>query len=105
MEMIKLIAAIACLLTGMVFFFISIFGVNRFSHALNRIHPAAVGDTLGMLFVMASLIIWQGFTFVSFKLLMVLLFFWISGPVSSHMIARLEAETDEDLGNIEVLHK
>ena len=41
----------------------------------------------------------------SLKLFLVILFFWTAGPVSGHMISRLEAMTDEDLGEILVIDK
>ena len=41
----------------------------------------------------------------SLKLSIVILFFWIASPVSGHMISRLEAMTDERLGEISVLEK
>ena len=39
------------------------------------------------------------------KLFLVILFFWTAGPVSGHMISRLEAMTDENLGEILVIRK
>ena len=53
----------------------------------------------------AGLILIRGFSMDSFKLLLVILFFWTAGPVSGHMISRLEAMTDEDLGEILVIRK
>lgn len=102
---IQLAVAAVCLLTGIVFMVLAVFGVNRFHKALNRMHAAAMGDTLGILFVFAGLIVMKGFSMDSLKLFLVILFFWAAGPVSGHMISRLEAMTDEDLGKILVIHK
>ena len=41
----------------------------------------------------------------SLKLFLVVAFFWIASPVSGHMISRLEAMTDEELGEITVIRK
>jgi len=90
---------------GLVFMISAVFGVNRFRHALNRMHAAALGDTLGILFVILSLMIMRGFSMDSLKLFMVIVFFWIASPVSGHMISRLEAMTDESLGELSVLEK
>ena len=87
-----------CMVLGLVFMVSAVFGVNRFKHALNRMHAAALGDTLGILFVILGLIIIRGFSMDSLKLSMVIMFFWIASPVSGHMISRLEAMTDERLG-------
>lgn len=107
MEMVwqwcRFAAASVCLATGIVFMVLAVFGVNRFKKALNRMHAAAMGDTLGILFVFLGLILMRGFTFDSLKLFLVILFFWMASPVSGHMISRLEAMTDENLGEIQVI--
>ena len=85
---IQLAAAAACLLVGIIFMVL-----------------AAMGDTLGILFVFAGLIVMRGFSMDSLKLFLVILFFWSAGPVSGHMISRLEAMTDEELGKILIIRK
>lgn len=102
---IQLAAASACFLVGIIFMILAVFGVNRFHKALNRMHAAAMGDTLGILFVFAGLIVMKGFSMDSLKLFLVILFFWSAGPVSGHMISRLEAMTDEELGKILIIRK
>lgn len=98
-------AAAICLGIGIVFMVLAVFGVNRFKKALNRIHASAMGDTLGILFVFLGLILIRGFSMASLKLLLVIVFFWVASPVSGHMISRLEAMTDEHLGEIKIIHK
>ena len=104
-EWIRFVLAALCMALGLVFMISAVFGVKRFHHALNRMHAAALGDTLGILFVILSLIILKGFSMDSLKLSMVIVFFWVASPVSGHMISRLEAMTDERLGEISVLEK
>ena len=94
---IQLAAAAACLLVGIIFMVLAVFGVNRFHKALNRMHAAAMGDTLGILM--------RGFSMDSLKLFLVILCFWSAGPVSGHMISRLEGMTDEELGKILIIRK
>jgi len=102
---IRFVISAGCMVLGLVFMVSAVFGVNRFKHALNRMHAAALGDTLGILFVILSLIIMRGISMDSLKLSMVIVFFWIASPVSGHMISRLEAMTDEKLGEITVLER
>ena len=104
-QWIRFALSAACLVTGLVFMILAVFGVNRFHRALNRMHAAAMGDPLGILFVFAGLILIRGFSMDSLKLFLVILFFWTAGPVSGHMISRLEAMTDENLGEILVIRK
>ena len=97
---IQWILAAGCLLIGLIFMVTAVFGVNRFKKALNRMHAAALGDTLGILFVILGLILIRGFSLDSLKLFLVILFFWIASPVSGHMLSRLEVMTNKDLGEL-----
>lgn len=76
----------------------AVIGVYRYKFVLNRMHAAAMGDTLGLLLVMIGLIIINGFKFVSLKFVLVVLFFWLASPVASHLIAQLEVRTNERIG-------
>lgn len=96
MEWIRFIAGAAFLLIGMFIFLVEMIGVFKFKYVLNRMHAAAMGDTLGIGSCLLGLIIMCGFTFTSLKLLVVIIFLWFSSPVSSHLIARLEISTGED---------
>ena len=73
-QWIRFALSAACLVTGLVFMILAVFGVNRFHRALNRMHAAAMGDTLGILFVFAGLILIRGFSLDSLKLFLVILF-------------------------------
>ncbi len=84
------------LLCGLIIFVLEIMGVYRFKYVLNRMHAAAMGDTLGIGCALIGLIVMNGFTMVSLKLLLVVVFLWFSSPVSSHLIARLEVSTDTE---------
>ena len=104
-EWCRFAASAVCFVIGILFMALAVFGVNRFDKALNRMHAAALGDTLGILFVFLGLILMRGWSMDSLKLLLVILFFWMASPVSGHMISRLEATTDESLGEIQVIRK
>lgn len=104
-DWIRFILSVGCLSVGLVFMILAVFGVNRFNRALNRMHAAAMGDTLGILFVMLGLMAMRGFSMDSLKLFLVILFFWIASPVSGHMISRLEVMTNEKLGEILLIHR
>ena len=97
-EWIRFLIGAAFLLFGLGIFAIEMIGVYRFKYVLNRMHAAAMGDTLGIGFSLAGLIIMSGLNFTSLKLFFVIVFLWFSSPVSSHLIARLEMITNEHLG-------
>lgn len=95
-EWIRFIVGGGLLLCGLAIFVIEIIGVFRFHYVLNRMHAAAMGDTLGIGFALLGLIVISGVNFTSLKLFLVIVFLWFSSPVSSHLIARLEVTTDEE---------
>ncbi|MBO4898728.1 MAG: monovalent cation/H(+) antiporter subunit G [Lachnospiraceae bacterium] len=103
MIMPRLILSIVLLFAGLFIFISATIGVNRFKKPLNRMHAAAMGDTLGLFLILLSLVVWRGLSFVSLKMAIVLVFFWLASPVSGHIIAQMEATTNEELGEIEVL--
>lgn len=96
-DWIRLLAGSAFLICGLVIFFTEIFGVFHFQYVLNRMHATAMGDTLGIASCMIGLIIFSGFNFTSLKLLLIVIFLWFASPVSSHVLARLEVATNENL--------
>lgn len=96
-EWIRLIAGSIFLLSGLVTFFTEIFGVFHFRYVLNRMHATAMGDTLGISSCMIGLMIFSGWNFTTLKLLLVVVFLWFASPVSSHVLARLEVATNENL--------
>ena len=84
-------------LAGMFMSVSAVFGVFRFRYALNRVHAAALIDTLGILFMIAGLVVARGFQVVSLKMVIVVLFLWLTSPVSSHLIGRLEMTVNDHL--------
>lgn len=101
---VRFVLAVIFLLLGMFMLATAAFGVNRFNKALNRIHAAALGDTLGILFCTLGLVIWKGWSAVSGKMLIVIIFFWLASPVASHMLGALDLEINEDPGDLIVEH-
>ena len=95
-EWIRFLAGALLLVLGLLIFLIQMIGVFRFKYVLNRMHAAAMGDTLGIGCCLLGLIVMSGISFTSLKLLLVIIFLWFSSPVSSHLIARLEVATDEE---------
>ena len=84
------VAGLCCLVSGVV-------GVFRFKYALNRIHAAALLDTVGILLMLLGVIVATGFTFTSMKILVVIAFLWLTSPVAGHLIGRMEITINDDL--------
>lgn len=63
-------------------------GVLRLPDVYTRLHGAAITDTLGALLVLSGLAVHAGWSLVTVKLAMILLFLWLTTPVASHALAR-----------------
>ncbi|WWR15874.1 monovalent cation/H(+) antiporter subunit G [Lachnospiraceae bacterium JLR.KK008] len=96
-EWIRFIIGACFLLTGIVIFGIELYGVFHYRYVLNRMHTAAIGDTLGIGVCLIGLMIISGFHFTTLKILLIIIFLWCVSPVSSHLISRLEVTTNENL--------
>lgn len=78
---------------GVVVMVMAVLGTFRFHYVLNRMHAAAMADTLGTLLILSGLVVMSGFSALSLKMLVVIVFMWMASPVMSHMIARAEVLT------------
>jgi len=91
---------------GLFFFMVGTVGILRFPDVFTRAHSAAKCDTLGAMLSMVGLIIYNGFNFVSLKIVLILIFVWITNPTATHLIAKAEyyrqASMKEKIGVNEV---
>ena len=97
LEWIRFVSGIGLLLLGLCLFVLQIFGVFKFKYVLNRMHAAAMGDTLGIGVCLVGLMILSGWNATSLKMALIIVFLWMASPVASHLISRLEVVTNEQL--------
>ncbi len=100
--MIDIVRLIACILltgAGLCCLVSGVVGVFRFKYALNRLHAAAILDTVGILLMLLGVIVATGVNFTSAKILVVIAFLWLTSPVSGHLIGRMEITINDDLDN------
>ncbi len=96
-DWVQFLLGVSFIFVGLGIFFIQMLGVFEFRYVLNRMHAAAMGDTLGLASCMFGLMILSGFSFTSVKMALVVIFLWLASPVSSHLISRLEVTTNKHL--------
>lgn len=92
--MISLIIGSILLIGGLLAGAIGVLGVFRFKFVMNRMHAAAIVDALSLFLIIVGLIIIAWDKSFIFKLALVIVFQWIGSPIASHMVMRLENETD-----------
>ena len=95
MEWIRFLVTAVLVLAGLVFCCIGVYGVFKFKYAVNRMHAAAIVDTLGISLCMLGFAVSAPDLFSGLKIVLVIVFWWLSSPVASHLLCRLEITTDE----------
>lgn len=84
---LRMIFTAGLLTIGCFFVLVASIGIVRFPDFYSRMHPAGKSDTLGQTLILAGLMIHQGFSFESVKLLMMVLFILIANPTATHALA------------------
>ena len=102
--MIRFFLTALFLLSGMAVMAVGVFGVYKFRYSANRMHASAINDTLGIGLCLIGLAIGAPDLASALKLLLVLVFFWVSAPASTHLLCRLEIETNENREQYMTVH-
>jgi multicomponent Na+:H+ antiporter subunit G len=74
------------LLAGAGFMLVGGIGVLRLPDVYTRAHAAGITDTLGADLILIGLILQGGFTLVSVKLALILVFIFFTSPTSTHAL-------------------
>lgn len=97
--MIRLILAAILLAFAVFLFFSEVLGFYKFTYVMNRMHAAALGDTLGIASVLLAVAILTGELVPILKLILILVFMFLTGPVVTHFIADAEVATHRNAGH------
>ncbi len=104
METVRTAITMVLVLAGIIVCGIGVYGVFKFRYAANRMHAAAVNDTLGIGLCLLGLAVSAPDWGTALKMLLVIVFLWIASPVASHMVLRLEIETNEERDKYMTVH-
>ena len=91
-EWIRFGVTALCVVGGLFALLTALLGLFRFDYALNRLHAAAIADTLALGLVLVAV----GFRAVRWKLVLVLVIQWYTSPLSSHMLAQFEYRAGQE---------
>lgn len=94
MEIVRFAIAALFILSGLFVLGVATLGLFRLQYVLNRIHASAKCDTLGTLLILLGVVILIGFSFTSLKLLVLIVFIWLTNPAAVHLIGRAEVLTN-----------
>lgn len=82
------VLAIIIISGGVFFLLIGSIGLIRLPDFFSRSHATGKVDTLGILLVLSGLIMYEGFTLNSAKMLIILVFVALTNPTATHALAR-----------------
>jgi multicomponent Na+:H+ antiporter subunit G len=92
---------VALLAAGIFFLIIGAIGFVRLPDVFCRLHVTGVLDTLGAPLVLLGAAAYLGPQLVSLKLLLAVLFLWVTSPLVGHLLARAAIEAGHEPGVIE----
>ncbi len=96
-ETIRYIIAAILLICGVAAAAVSILGVFRFRFVMNRMHCAAIIDTVSMAAICGGLMVATGSLEYIPKLFAALVILWVGSPIASHLVGRMEIATDDSV--------
>ncbi len=85
--MIATIIGITVLISGAFFLLVGSIGLIRLPDFYCRNHATGKSDTLGIMLVLFGLILIEGFSLTSAKLVFVLIFVFLTNPTGTHALA------------------
>lgn len=82
------IVTFLCLAVGVASMLIGSYGLLKLPDMFARMHAAGMVDTLGLGLIMVGLIVQAGFSLISFKLFLIIVFVIYTGPAVTHALAQ-----------------
>ena len=78
-----------CVAAGVVALLVGSLGLIRLPDLYSRTHAVGMIDTAGASFIILGLVIYEGFTLVTVKLLFVGIFLFFTSPIATHAVAQV----------------
>ena len=88
MELVVDVISWVCLITGSIFALIGAVGMIRLPDVFARMHGAGIIDTLGAGLLLVGMMFQAGFTLVTVKLILIVVFILFTSPTTTHALAR-----------------
>ena len=82
------IVAAGLILVGLFFLFVAAIGVLRLPDVFTRAHAVSLTDSVGALFLLSGLALYQGFTINLVRILIVMVLLYLLNPVIAHATVR-----------------
>lgn len=83
----EIIAAIL-LFCSLFFFLASAIGIIRLPDFYSRLHSSGNSETLGLMLACLGLVVYEGFTLLSVKMIIVFLLVFLANPIGTHILGK-----------------
>lgn len=90
LEWFRFVCTASLMVSGLFVLVTAMLGQFRLHYALNRMHAAGMGESLGLGLCCLSLVISGNELFICLKLLLCVFFLFITSPTATHLVALLE---------------
>lgn len=87
MEALHVVSALL-MFSGVFFMIAGALGIIRFPDFYTRLHAAGKCDTLGEVLIILGFMVYEGFSFLSVKLLFLSFFILLANPVGTHALIK-----------------
>jgi multicomponent Na+:H+ antiporter subunit G len=85
---VKIFFVILFLTLGSFLIIVSSVGVVRFPDFYTRMHASGKVDTLGQTLILLALLIYEGLSPLSLKILLIIMLFYLINPAITHFVAQ-----------------
>ena len=85
---IRVIISGILIFSGCFLILVAATGLVRFPDFYSRIHPAGKADSMGLFLTLLGLMVYEGFSFVSVKLVLIIAFIYIANPTATYALAK-----------------
>lgn len=85
--MIQLLVGRGAILLGLLFIATGIYSILAYREFYSRVVITAKVDTVGLISILLGVMVLEGFSFFSAKILIILVFEMLTAPMSTHAIA------------------
>jgi multicomponent Na+:H+ antiporter subunit G len=88
------IVSIVFILAGTFFFFSGTIGFLRFPDFYTRMHATGKCDTLGALFSLTGMALYNGFSLTSVKIILIAVLVFFTSPTATHALLRAAFDSE-----------
>lgn len=87
-QTIQTVLVVLLLIGSSFFFLVGTIGLIRMPDAFCKMHATTKSDTLGAGLALLALMVYNGFSPITFKLFFIIVFVWITNSTGAHIIAK-----------------